>query len=111
MIERGGATLLLTQIRALSNKAAANALQKAGQKGLENSIFKETFELIGKKLTQKIIAKSVPFFSAGISAFIDTSQMSKILEYADIFYQKSFITEKVERNSNMNMEKKKKIIQ
>ncbi|WEM62387.1 EcsC family protein [Streptococcus parauberis] len=48
MIERGGATLLLTQIRALSNKAAANALQKAGQKGLENSIFKETFELIGE---------------------------------------------------------------
>lgn len=97
MAERGGISLVLTQIRALANKAAAKALEKTGQKGIENTIFKETFELIGKKLTQKSISKSIPFVSAGVSLFIDSAQMAKILEYADIFYQKRFILEKDDR--------------
>lgn len=50
-----------------------------------------------KKLTQKMINKSIPFVSAGIGAFLDTAQMKRVLEYADIFYQKRFIAEKESR--------------
>lgn len=48
MASRGGITLLICQMRALANKAAKNALEKAGQKGLEESLFKGVFEQIGK---------------------------------------------------------------
>ena len=97
MAARGGIPLLLTQMRALANKAAAKALEKTGKKGLENTLFKETFELIGKKLSQKFIEKAIPIVSAGIGGFIDTAQMERVLEYADIFYQKRFIAEKESR--------------
>lgn len=97
MAARGGIPLLLTQMRALVNKAAAKALEKTGKKGLENTLFKETFELIGKKLSQKFIEKAIPIVSAGIGGFIDTAQMERVLEYADIFYQKRFIAEKESR--------------
>lgn len=97
MASRGGIPLLLTQLRALANKAAQKALQKAGEKGLENSLFKEAFEQIGKRLTLKSIGKSVPVASAIVSALLDTAQMNKVLEYADIFYQKRFIFEKENR--------------
>lgn len=97
MAERGGVPLLLTQMRALANKAAAKALEKTGNKGIENTLFKETFELIGKKLSKKAIQKAIPFISAGIGALIDTAQMNRVLEYADIFYQKRFIAEKKSR--------------
>lgn len=94
MANKGGVNLLLTQMRALAHGSAKKALEKAGQKGLENTLFKETFELIGKKLTQQAISRSIPFISAGVSALIDTAQMNQILEYADVFYQKRFILEK-----------------
>lgn len=85
MATRGGIPLFLTQMRALANKAAAKALEKTGQKGIENTLFKETFELIGKKLTQKAIQRTIPLISAGIGALLDTAQMNRVLEYADIF--------------------------
>ena len=94
MAARGGIPLLLTQMRALAHKAAEKALAKAGQKGLEESIFKGVFEQIGKKLTLETIGKSVPYISAGIGALIDLSQMNTVMKYADIFYQKRFIMEK-----------------
>lgn len=101
MAARGGIPLLLAQMRALANKSAQKALQNAGAKGLENSIFKETFEQIGRKLTLKTIGKAVPVMSAVVGALIDTAQMKKVLEYADIFYQKRFILEKENRISNL----------
>lgn len=94
MAARGGIPLLLVQMRALANKAAKKALQNVGAKGLENSLFKEAFEQIGRKLTLKAVGKAVPVFSAVIGALIDTAQMKKVLEFADIFYQKRFIMEK-----------------
>lgn len=97
MASRGGIPLLLTQLRALANKSAQKALQNAGAKGLENTIFKEALEQIGRKLTLKSIGKSVPVASAILGALIDTSQMNKVLEYADIFYQLRFIHEKQTR--------------
>lgn len=97
MASRGGIPLLLTQMRALAHKAAQKALQNAGAKGLENSIFKEVFEQVGRKLTLKTIQKSVPAVSAVLGAIIDTAQMDNVLKYADIFYQKRFILEKEKR--------------
>lgn len=101
MAARGGVPLLLAQMRALANKSAQKALQNVGAKGLENNIFKEAFEQIGRKLTLKTIGKAVPIASAVIGAFIDTAQMKKVLEYADIFYQKRFILEKENRIYNL----------
>ncbi len=97
MASRGGVTLLLTQMRALAHSTAQKALEKAGQKGLESSLFKDVFEQIGKKLTLKSIGKAVPYVSAFIGASIDTAQMSKVLDFADLFYQKRFIMEKEKR--------------
>ena len=97
MATRGGVPLLLTQMRALANKAAQRALENAGAKGLEQSVFKETFEQIGRKLTLKTVQKAVPFVSAALSALIDTAQMDRVLKFADIFYQKRFILEKESR--------------
>ncbi len=97
MAARGGVPLLLTQMRALANKAAQKALEKAGTKGLERSVFKEVFEQIGRKLTLKTLQKAVPVVSAVFGALIDTAQMNKVLEYADIFYQKRYILEKESR--------------
>lgn len=97
MASRGGFPLLLTQMRALAHKSAQKALEKAGQKGLENTLFRETFEQIGKKLTKDAIGRSIPYFSAAFSALVDTAQMNQVLEFADIFYQKRFIMEKEKR--------------
>ena len=64
---------------------------------MEKSVFTDVFEQIGKKLSQKAVNKAVPKVSAAIGAFIDTAQMKRVLEYADIFYQKRFILEKESR--------------
>ena len=97
MAARGGVPLLLAQMRALAHKSAKKALENVGAKGLENSLFKEAFEQIGRKLTLNAIGKSVFLFSAVFGALIDTAQMKKVLEFADIFYQKRFILEKENR--------------
>ena len=88
-------------MRALAHKSAQKALQNVGAKGLENNIFKEAFEQVGRKLTLKAIGKAVPIASAVAGALIDTAQMKKVLEYADIFYQKRFIVEKESRIYNL----------
>lgn len=97
MAARGGVPLLLAQMRALAHSAAQKALEKAGTKGLERSMFKEVFEQIGKKLALKNVPKLVPGVSAVLGALIDTAQMNKVLEFADIFYQKRYILEKESR--------------
>lgn len=97
MIERGGPALLLAQMRALANAAARKALENAGKKGLENSVFREIFEQIGRRLTLKAIQRAVPVVSAGIAALVDTAQMNTVLQYADIFYHKRFLLEKKDR--------------
>lgn len=94
MIEHGGLGLLITQVRALSNKAAKSALEKAGQKGLEQSAFKSILEQLGRKATLKNTGKAVPYLGALFGALFDTAQMKKIIDYADVFYGKRFIEEK-----------------
>lgn len=94
MAKAGGIRLLLTQLRALANAAAKKAIENAGKKQLEKTIFDEVFKQIGKKLTLKNIEKSIPVIGAGFSAFFDIGQMKQIVDYADIFYSKRFIAEK-----------------
>lgn len=97
MADKGGVHLLLTQMRALANNAAKKAIEKAGKASLEKTAFSEVFEQIGKHLTQKTIGKVIPYVGAFIGAVIDTSQMIKIINFANIFYCKRFIVEKEER--------------
>lgn len=97
MAEHGGVCLLIVQMRALANKAAKKALEKAGEKGLEHSLFKSIFENIAKKMTKKAVGKAIPFVGAIIGSLFDVSQMNKVIEYADIFYNKRFILEKEAR--------------
>lgn len=94
MASRGGVELLIVQMRAMANKSAKKALEKVGEKGLEKTIFRDVFEQIGKILTKKTIQRAVPIISAAIGAFFDTAQMKKVLEYADVFYNKRYILEK-----------------
>ena len=63
------------------------------------------------ELNQNFIKKSIPFVSAGISAFLDTAQMKKVLEYADIFYQKRFIAEKESRIRSLMEKEEKSVIE
>ncbi|GHU56052.1 hypothetical protein FACS1894132_13020 [Clostridia bacterium] len=97
MAKRGGIPLLIAQMRALAYKSAQKALENAGKKGLENTLFREVFEQIGRKLTLKTVQRAVPVISSAIGAFIDANQMRKVLDYADVFYQKRFILEKENR--------------
>jgi hypothetical protein len=99
MAARGGVSLFITQLRALANGAAKKALERAGQEGLENAVFRSVFEQIGKRLSQKTIQRAVPFVSALIGALFDTAQMNKVLDFADVFYQKRFILEKEQRTN------------
>lgn len=97
VISKGHAGLLITQIRALANKQAQKALETAGQKSLELGVFKNLFTQIGKNMSQKALQKSLPVISSIISALFDIAQMKKVIEYADVFYNKRFILEKEER--------------
>lgn len=94
MIEQGGLGLLITRIRALANKAAQKALAKAGKKGLEGTVFKGMLTQLGKMLGLKNVGRAMPGVSAIFGALFDTTQMKRIVNYADIFYCKRFIEEK-----------------
>lgn len=52
MAARGGAATLIAQIRALANAAARKAIENAGKKSLESSVFKNVLEQIGRNITQ-----------------------------------------------------------
>lgn len=105
MAERGGAALLIVQMRALANKSAQKALEKAGAKGFEETMFQNVFEQVGKKLTKKVVGKSIPIVGGVIGALFDTAQMRKIVDYANIFYNKRFVMDKEMRiNDIMGME-------
>ena len=97
MAQQGGAALLIAQMRALANKAAANALEKAGRQGLEKNIFSKVMYLIGRKLPLRVVQKGIPIAGAILGASVDTWQVVQCIDYANIFYQKRFILEKKER--------------
>ena len=94
MAERGGVTLLLTQLRALAHASAKKALTNAGKQGLEKSVFNSLFTQIGKRLTQNVIKGAVPVFGGVIGALFDSGVMGRMLDFAEVFYHKRFILEK-----------------
>ena len=94
MAEHGGLTLLLTQIRALAHASAQKALAAAGKKGIEPKLFEGVLKALGKKFTQTAIEKAATPAAAAITALMDVSTMNKVIEYADIFYNKRFLAEK-----------------
>ena len=63
--------------------------------------FKQIFEQIGKKLSKNVIGKSIPAIGGAIGALFDTAQMSAVLTYADIFYNKRYLAEKEVRISDL----------
>ena len=97
MADRNGLTLLITQIRALAHASAKKALEAAGKKGLEPKLFEGVLKALGKKLTQDAVEKAATPLAAVITALMDVSTMNKIVEYADIFYNKRFLAEKQAR--------------
>lgn len=101
MIQHGGVPLVIAQMRALANQAAKKALEKAGKKGLEQSVFSGVLRQIGRKLALKSVNKVVPVVGGVIGAGFDTAQMTRILEYADVFYQKRFLLEKEDRIASL----------
>lgn len=94
MASRGGACLLIAQMRALAHGAARNALAKAGKEGLERSVFRNVLEQIGRRLPQKVVQRGVPVVGGIIGALFDAGQMQRTLEIADAFYHKRFLVEK-----------------
>lgn len=94
MANKGGACLLVAQIRAMGNAGVRKTLENTGRKGLEAGVFKGVFEKIGGKLTKDVVARAVPVVGGVMGAVFDTAQMNTILKYADLFYHKRFIVEK-----------------
>ena len=97
MAEHGGLCLLITQIRALAHSAAKKALINANKKGLEPKMFEGILKALGKKLSQDAVKKFATPAAAAVTALMDVSTMNKVLEYADIFYNKRFVLEKQTR--------------
>ena len=110
MASQGGIPLLLTQIRALGHNSAKKALEKAGKEGLEHSIFKDILTYIGKRLPKKFIPKLATGVGVIFCSYSDGKQMKRVLDYADIFYQKRFILEKEYRMKQTKKYKKKLLL-
>lgn len=90
-----GATL--AQIRALENAAVKKAVEKAGKKTLEGTIYEKLLRGIADKLSLKSINNNIPYASIVLGALFDVNQMNSVLEYADVFYNMRFLQEKKER--------------
>ena len=89
--------IILDRMYDLAGQSAKSAVEKVGQKTFEETVFKELFEQIGKRLTKGFQKKSIPIVSLATGAFFDTVQMKKLIDYANIFYCKRFILEKENR--------------
>ena len=94
MAQRGGACLLIAQMRALAHTSARKALAQTGRAGLEKSVFRNVLEQIGRRLPQKVVQRGVPIVGGVIGALFDAGQMQRVLSMADVFYHKRFLVEK-----------------
>lgn len=97
MAKRGGSELLYVQIRALANKNAQKALEKAGKQGIEAGVFKKMMEHLGSNMSQKAGQKAIPVLGAGIGALVDMATMNSVLKSANMIYHKRFLFEKDHR--------------
>lgn len=94
MAQRGGACLLIAQMRALAHASARKALAQTGRAGLEKCVFRNVLEQIGRRLPQKVVQRGVPIVGGVIGALFDAGQMQRVLSMADVFYHKRFLVEK-----------------
>ena len=97
MARRGGSELLYVKIRALANRAAAKALEKTGQEGIEAGIFKAVLEQLAKQLPKRAGKSAIPALSALFVALTDTALMRRVLRGAKLIYHKRFLLEKEHR--------------
>ncbi len=89
--------IILKNIIAYAENNAEITREEKNKKTLEERLFKEIYEQIGKRLAKMVLGRSVPLFSFAFSAFFDSIQMDKIVEFANAFYCKRFIAEKEQR--------------
>lgn len=101
MAKKGGVNLLFVQIRALANISARKALEKAGKKELEKTVFSEMLEQLGKYMAKSTAKKFVPVIGGIAGACFDSYYLNKIIKYSNMFYQKRYICEKENRISEL----------
>lgn len=99
MVRRGGSALLYAQIRALANKAAKEALAKAGQEGLEAGVFKSLLAQLAKRMPKEAGKKGLPLIGGLIGGLSDAYLMSRVLHGAKLIYHKRYLFEKEHRIS------------
>lgn len=97
MINKGGLQLLYVQIRALANIAAKKALDRAGKKGLEKTVYSDMLEQLGKHLAKSSGKKLIPIVGGVLGVLFDTAYMARVLKYAKIVYHKRYLLEKEQR--------------
>lgn len=111
MAKRGGSELVYVQIRALANKQAQKALEKAGKEGIEAGIFKKMMEQLGARMSKEAGKKAIPVIGAGIGALIDVTTMNSVLKSANMIYHKRFLFEKDHRIELLKSLKSEEILE
>ena len=94
MAKRGGIDLVYVQIRAMANRAAKKALDRAGRQGIEAGVFKNLLEQVGKLIPREVGKKAVPVVGAVIGGFSDAFFMNRVLYGSNLIYHKRFLLEK-----------------
>lgn len=97
MARRGGSALLYVQIRALANKAAKTALEKAGQEGIDAGVFKTLLAQMAKRMPKEAGKKGMIGIGALIGGLSDAYLMSRVLRGAKLIYHKRYLFEKEHR--------------
>jgi hypothetical protein len=97
MAKKGGTELVYVQIRALANKAAKKALDRAGKEGIEAGVYRKMLEQIGKRMPQRAGQRAIPFIGGIVGGLTDTYYMSRVLRGGNMVYHKRFLMEKEER--------------
>ncbi len=99
MAKRGGSALVYVQIRALANKAAKTALEKAGKEGIEAGVFKTLLAQMAKRMPKEAGKKGMIGIGGLIGGLSDAYLMSRILRGAKLIYHKRYLFEKEHRIS------------
>lgn len=97
LAEKGSTELFYVQIRALAHKTAQKALDRAGQRGIENVYLRKILKEVGKKLPKKKVLQYVPGIGALFGAGFDMYQMERVLKGVNLQYHMRFLMEKDER--------------
>jgi hypothetical protein len=104
MASRGYSELLYVRIRALANRAAKKALDRAGKSGIDNGLLQRLLESVGRRLPKRAGRRIIPVVSAALGGVIDSYYMDRVLRGANLIYHKRFLMEKEERIRRLNLE-------